>query len=48
MQRIRTSWGWGDPVAVTCSEVFMYATTATTDTIARVRLDALGPGLPPD
>jgi len=48
-----STWQWIEPLAVTCSEVFASA-SADGDagwqysTIARVRLDSLGPGIPPD
>lgn len=37
-------WAWGNPLAVTCEEVF----ARTSEGIRRIRLDSLGPGLPPD
>lgn len=41
---------WSVPVALTCDEIFLLAAEAGTNvmTIARVRLDSLGPGIPPD
>lgn len=50
----KTGWHWLKAIGVTCDEVF--ATVAAIDspgakllnTIARIRLDSLGPGLPPD
>lgn len=41
---------WSSPVALTCEELFVRAAEAGTNvmTIARVRLDSLGPGIDPD
>jgi hypothetical protein len=47
-------WIWGDPIAVTCDEVFAIVRVRPDDasspvmTIARIRMDSLGPGIPPD
>ena len=45
-------WAWGDTVALTCTEFFGTIHIATPpyghNNIARVRLDSLGPGIPPD
>ncbi|HLK39044.1 MAG TPA: hypothetical protein VKU41_19920 [Polyangiaceae bacterium] len=44
-----TSWSWVDAVALTCTEFFgVVALEKSTRTVARVRLDSLGPGMPPD
>jgi hypothetical protein len=40
------SWHWTDPLAVTCSEVFMTVHDNGDQNIARVRIDSLGPGEP--
>ncbi len=41
--------GWARPVAITCSEVFVNTFYVGTGyNLARVRLDSLGPGDPPD
>ena len=37
-----------NPMGVTCDEVFFRVEIAGRSTIARVRIDSLGPGLPPD
>ncbi len=49
------SWGWGEPLAVTCSHYYGQAlkvgegaSPGWTSTIARLRLDSLGPGEPAD
>ncbi|MBI4955757.1 MAG: hypothetical protein HY908_27310 [Myxococcales bacterium] len=39
-------WYWGAVYAITCDEVFVRGGVGMN--IARVRLDALGPGTPPD
>ena len=43
-------WAWGDPLAVTCEEVFARTSSSShaNQGIRRIRLDSLGPGLPPD
>jgi hypothetical protein len=47
-------WRWEQPIAVTCTEIFAHVTSRTSDSAlnvdnyARVRLDSLGPGTPPD
>ncbi len=47
-------WIWEEPLALTCTELFATVRVRTGDsgknhaTIARVRLDSLGPGTPPD
>ncbi len=47
-------WRWEFPVGLTCSELFAIAEERTGDAagpfsvLARVRLDSLGPGTPPD
>jgi hypothetical protein len=43
-----TSRGWGDPLAVTSAELFATVNVAGGRRVARVRLDSLGPGIPPD
>jgi hypothetical protein len=40
-------WIWSEPIAITCSEVFVRVQTPGDFNIARVRLDSLGPGEPP-
>lgn len=42
-----SEWCWQEVYAVTCDEVFLRG-AYDLQTIARVRLDALGPGMPPD
>lgn len=45
------SWAWTEPVAVTCSELFASVSIPNPTPhlgLARVRLDSLGPGIPPD
>ena len=48
-----STWLWNEPLAVTCTELFAMV-AADGDAgwqdvgIARVRLDSLGPGTPPD
>ncbi len=44
---LETEWCWDQVYAITCEEVFLRG-GALAATIARVRLDALGPGKPPD
>ena len=39
---------WGQPLAITCDELFASMATDTTVRILRIRLDSLGPGTPPD
>jgi hypothetical protein len=42
-------WSWANPIALTCTELFsVVALQGATRTVARVRFDALGPGMPPD
>ncbi len=42
-------WTWSQPLAITCDELFItVAIKGAGATIRRVRLDSLGPGLPPD
>jgi hypothetical protein len=47
-------WRWVEPLAVTCSHLYAMVQAplgnggSWTSTIARVRLDSLGPGIPPD
>jgi len=40
-------WCCGTVYAVTCDEVYLRATMGAMN-MARIRLDALGPGIPPD
>jgi len=40
-------WKWGRVLGFTCEEVFI-GTGTVSGTITRVRLDSLGPGIPPD
>lgn len=43
------TWFWVNPLAITCEEVFVTVSTGLNgNNIARVRFDALGPGIPPD
>ena len=42
------SWHFTGAFAITCDEVFVGGGVAPAMNIARVRLDALGPGTPPD
>lgn len=47
----RTSpWFWSRPFAITCTELFTRAAMANENgaRLVRVRLDSLGPGIPPD
>lgn len=44
---VSTEWCWDTVYALTCDEVFLRGGNLE-QTIARVRLDALGPGNPPD
>jgi hypothetical protein len=56
--RLSDGWAWhlpdsavqdfAIPVGVTCEDVFVAADIEGTVTVARIRLDSLGPGLPPD
>jgi hypothetical protein len=36
------------PIGLTCDEAFMFVQIGGRATIARIRLDSLGPGIPPD
>jgi hypothetical protein len=40
-------WAFDQPYAITCDEIFLRGGYLEMN-IARVRLDALGPGIPPD
>ncbi|MDB4938349.1 MAG: hypothetical protein JWP87_5321, partial [Labilithrix sp.] len=46
-------WGWRRPLAITCDEVFVLVAERPTPTapartnIVRVRIDSLGPPMPP-
>ena len=48
-----TSFGWRRPLAITCDEIFALVDSAPNGrmtsffNVARLRLDALGPGIPP-
>jgi hypothetical protein len=42
------SAGWRSPIIVTCDELFLFAYVANVPTIARIRIDSLGPSIPPD
>ena len=42
------SSGWNGPTALTCAELFVNVVNGNEFNIARVRLDSLGPGIPPD
>jgi hypothetical protein len=39
---------WGRTLGITCDELFVTVTASNNFTIARIRLDSLGPGLAPD
>jgi hypothetical protein len=41
-------WFWGTPLAVTCDEVFTMWGPGGSSHVRRIRLDSLGPGIPPD
>jgi hypothetical protein len=40
--------GWGDVIGFTCEEAFVRIETTSNANVVRIRLDSLGPGLPPD
>lgn len=40
------TWAWGHVIALTCEEVFVWF-QGPEQGIARIRLDSLGPGIPP-
>lgn len=42
------AWTWQAPLAISCSELFVSVFDRDHTTVARVRLDSLGAGLPPD
>ncbi|MBK7585042.1 MAG: hypothetical protein IPI67_33235 [Myxococcales bacterium] len=50
----KTGWHWQKGIGITCDEVFATVAVISSPTaklvytVARVRLDALGPGVPPD
>jgi hypothetical protein len=56
--RLSDGWAWylpstptqfiGRPIGLTCDEVFFFGKVNGVHNIMRVRLDSLGPGLPPD
>jgi len=41
-------WGWSEPLALTCTELFATVLDSGVTRLARVRLDSLGPGIAPD
>lgn len=41
-------WGWSEPLALTCTELFATVRNSGVTRLARVRLDSLGPGIAPD
>jgi hypothetical protein len=43
-----SQWNFGTVFALSCEEVFLRGGVGLQMNIARVRLDALGPGMPPD
>lgn len=43
-----TGMSWDRVIGITCDELFARVNTNSGSNIARVRLDSLGPGLPPD
>jgi hypothetical protein len=45
---IFTGLRFGEPLAITCDEIFVLGAVASHFEVARIRLDSLGPGLPPD
>lgn len=45
--KLPTLAGWSEPLVITCDEIFMRAYFGF-GTVARVRLDSLGPPIPPD
>lgn len=45
--KLPTIAGWSEPLLITCDEIFMRAYFGF-GTVARVRLDSLGPSIPPD
>jgi hypothetical protein len=42
------SWSFTSPLAITCDEVFVGLSHGDQSNVARIRLDSLGPGDPPD
>ncbi|MCC6527285.1 MAG: hypothetical protein IT373_31845 [Polyangiaceae bacterium] len=56
--RISDGWAWEIPqlaglslfagVGLTCDEVFAYGSVNNVQNVVRIRLDSLGPGMPPD
>jgi hypothetical protein len=44
----RTPCPFDDPIGIACDEVFILGVYGGVSNIARVRLDSLGPGTPPD
>lgn len=45
---IGAPWQWESPIALTCTEAFGFVYSKGRQQVVRVRLDSLGPGLPPD
>jgi hypothetical protein len=43
-----STMAFDDPIGITCDEVFIRGTYGGVVNIARVHLDSLGPGTPPD
>lgn len=41
-------FGWTAPLALTCTELFATVRVSGVTRLARIRLDSLGPGIPPD
>lgn len=41
-------WGWSEPLALTCTELFATVRVSGVTRLARLRLDSLGPGIAPD
>jgi len=41
-------WFYGAPVAISCDELFAAVRVKNGDRLRRIRLDSLGPGIPPD
>jgi hypothetical protein len=42
------AWGWTEPLALTCTELFATVRSSGVTRLARVRLDSLGSGIAPD
>ena len=48
----RPMWTWNAPIAITCDEIFLHIQSkgplgTYEESVARIRLDSLGPGIPP-